>query len=36
MWAERVKLSAWVLPDAAPLIPVKAKRPKHFGQRRFA
>ena len=32
MTAERVKAAARVLPDAAPLIPVKAQSPKHTGQ----
>ena len=32
MDAERVKTAARMLPDAAPLIPVKAQSPKHTGQ----
>jgi hypothetical protein len=32
MTPKRVKLPARMLPNAAPLVPVKAKRPKHFGQ----
>ena len=36
MSAERVKLAARMLPDAAPLIPVKAQRPKHLCQHRLS
>jgi hypothetical protein len=36
MTSKRVKLSARVLPDTAALIPMKAKRPEHFGQSGFA
>jgi len=35
MDAERVEPAARMLPDAAPLIPVKAQRPKHLGQHRL-
>jgi hypothetical protein len=35
MTTERVKLAARMLPDTAPLIPVKAQRPKHLCQHRF-
>ena len=35
MSAQRVELAAWMLPDTAPLIPVKAQRPKHLGQHRL-
>jgi len=32
MTSGRIKLAAWMLPNAAPLVPMKAKHPKHFGQ----
>ena len=35
MTAERVELAARVLPNTAPLIPVKAQRPKHLRQHWF-
>jgi len=35
MTAERVKPAARMLPDAAPLIPMKAQRPKHLCQHRL-
>ena len=36
MASKRVKLPARVLPDGAAVVPVKAKRPEHFGQSGFA
>ena len=36
MTSKRVKLSARMLPDAAPLVPMEAKCPKHFSQRGLA